>query len=65
MEPGISIIFLILLYASPIAAVKESSEFHEELYVRPMANGLVNTFFQFTTRWHYGDRENCKNRNYL
>ncbi|XP_018792348.1 PREDICTED: GPI transamidase component PIG-T [Bactrocera latifrons] len=61
MNFGISIIFLILLYASYIAAVKESSEFNEELYVRPMANGLVNTFFQFTTRWHYGDREHLHN----
>ncbi|XP_017465987.1 PREDICTED: GPI transamidase component PIG-T isoform X2 [Rhagoletis zephyria] len=56
-----SIIYLIPLLASPIGAVKESSEFHEELYVRPMANGYVNTFFQFTTRWHYGDRENLHN----
>uniref|UniRef100_A0A0A1WEV3 GPI transamidase component PIG-T n=1 Tax=Zeugodacus cucurbitae TaxID=28588 RepID=A0A0A1WEV3_ZEUCU len=61
MELGISIIFLILLCVSSIVAVKESSEFHEELYVRPLTNGLVNTFFQFTTRWHYGDRENLHN----
>ncbi|XP_054730032.1 GPI transamidase component PIG-T [Anastrepha obliqua] len=57
----ISIIYFISILVLPTEAVKESSEFHEELFVRPMTNGHVNTFFQFTTRWHYGDRDNLRN----
>ncbi|KAL7744873.1 hypothetical protein ACLKA6_007156 [Drosophila palustris] len=33
-------------------------QFHEELVVRPLAGDHVNTYFQFTTRWHYGSRKN-------
>ncbi|XP_004536412.1 GPI transamidase component PIG-T [Ceratitis capitata] len=61
MELKIKIICFIALLVSPIGAVKEFSEFHEELYIRPTSSGHVNTFFQFTTRWHYGDRENLHN----
>lgn len=35
-------------------------QFHEELVVRPLAGDHVNTYFQFTTRWHYGKHENRK-----
>lgn len=35
-------------------------QFHEELVVRPLAGDHVNTYFQFTTRWHYGVHKNRK-----
>lgn len=37
-----------------------NEQFHEELVVRPLAGDHVNTYFQFTTRWHYGNNENRK-----
>ncbi|XP_005181260.1 GPI transamidase component PIG-T [Musca domestica] len=38
-----------------------NEEYHEELVVQPLANGFVNTYFQFTTRWRYGSKENLHN----
>ncbi|XP_061386810.1 GPI transamidase component PIG-T [Musca vetustissima] len=38
-----------------------NEEYHEELVVHPLANGFVNTYFQFTTRWRYGNKENLHN----
>ncbi|XP_013119012.1 GPI transamidase component PIG-T [Stomoxys calcitrans] len=38
-----------------------NEEFHEELVVTPLADGFVNTYFQFTTRWRYGNRSNLHN----
>ncbi|XP_075157240.1 phosphatidylinositol glycan anchor biosynthesis class T [Haematobia irritans] len=38
-----------------------NEEFHEELVLTPLADGFVNTYFQFTTRWRYGSRENLHN----
>lgn len=35
----------------------QSEHFHEELFIKPLANGFVNTFFQFTTRWTMENRE--------
>ncbi|XP_037938466.1 GPI transamidase component PIG-T [Teleopsis dalmanni] len=42
-----------------------NEEFHEELYVRPLATGYINSYFQFTTRWHYGDKNNLHNTNLI
>lgn len=39
---------------------KSNEEYHEELVVQPLASGFVNTYFQFTTRWHYGKKDNCE-----
>lgn len=45
----------------PKAASKnKNEEYHEELVVQPLASGFINTYFQFTTRWSYGQRNNCK-----
>ncbi|XP_067641498.1 GPI transamidase component PIG-T [Eurosta solidaginis] len=52
------IIYLIILLIWSIEAVRESNDFHEELYIRPLPNGHVNTYFHFTSRWHYGDKDN-------
>lgn len=37
-------------------------EFHEELYVQTLHDGFVNTHFQFSTRWRYGQKQNRKFR---
>ncbi|XP_034488798.1 GPI transamidase component PIG-T [Drosophila innubila] len=55
--------FLLLLTLSSPSLSQQSQyssdeEFHEELVVRPLAGDHVNTYFQFTTRWHYGNRNN-------
>ncbi|XP_001355730.3 GPI transamidase component PIG-T [Drosophila pseudoobscura] len=47
------------LLASVLAQTTPKDEhFHEELVVRPLSGDHVNTYFQFTTRWHYGQKEN-------
>jgi len=51
-----------LTLSSVLGQIHQSSDeqFHEELVVRPLAGDHVNTYFQFTTRWHYGNRNNRK-----
>ncbi|XP_060664482.1 GPI transamidase component PIG-T [Drosophila nasuta] len=53
---------LLLLLWTPLTPTahghQPDEQFHEELVVRPLAGDHVNTYFQFTTRWHYGDRNN-------
>ncbi|XP_017869235.1 PREDICTED: GPI transamidase component PIG-T [Drosophila arizonae] len=57
----------LLLLLSPLALgqtqipqfqYQTDEQFHEELVVRPLAGDHVNTYFQFTTRWHYGVHKN-------
>lgn len=33
-------------------------EFHEELYIQTLSDGFINSHFQFSTRWRYGQKEN-------
>lgn len=37
-----------------------SDEFHEELFIKPLPNGYINTYFQFTTEWLVKDKTDCK-----
>lgn len=39
---------------------RSDERFHEELVVRPLSGDHVNTYFQFTTRWHFGKKDNRK-----
>ncbi|KAH8416753.1 hypothetical protein KR222_001249, partial [Zaprionus bogoriensis] len=55
-------LLLLLLAQSAVAQFQPAhtspdEQFHEELVVRPLAGDHVNTYFQFTTRWHYGDHK--------
>lgn len=45
---------------TPKSSKNKNEEYHEELVVQPLASGFINTYFQFTTRWSYGQRDNCK-----
>ncbi|XP_065363900.1 GPI transamidase component PIG-T [Calliphora vicina] len=47
--------------APPSKSINNNEEYHEELVVQPLASGFINTYFQFTTRWYYGKRENLHN----
>ncbi|XP_037827103.1 GPI transamidase component PIG-T [Lucilia sericata] len=46
---------------APAKSINNNEEYHEELVVQPLASGFINTYFQFTTRWYYGKRENLHN----
>lgn len=53
--------FVLLLLVAPNAGAnlgRDDERFHEELVVRPLSGDHVNTYFQFTTRWHYGEKDN-------
>ncbi|EDW78215.1 uncharacterized protein Dwil_GK16308 [Drosophila willistoni] len=50
-------IFLILGAGHAQINIDSNEQFHEELVIRPLAGDHVNTYFQFTTRWHYGENE--------
>lgn len=34
--------------------------YYEEAFVKPLASGHINTYFQFTTEWHFENVRNCK-----
>uniref|UniRef100_A0A1L8E420 Putative gpi transamidase complex n=1 Tax=Nyssomyia neivai TaxID=330878 RepID=A0A1L8E420_9DIPT len=48
--------FLLCFFlATNVISCEYQDEFHEELFIKPLASGHVNTFFQFTTKWQYSD----------
>lgn len=51
-----SVIFCLFLALSATS----SDEFNEELFIKPLSNGYVNTYFQFTTEWLIKDNADCK-----
>ncbi|XP_030386531.1 GPI transamidase component PIG-T [Scaptodrosophila lebanonensis] len=62
MRHAAALLLLLCLCGLQIHAHSRSGnsdeKFHEEIVVRPLAGDHVNTYFQFTTRWHYGARDN-------
>lgn len=63
-RPCIIALFLLALIPLLVAGSSKSllgrddERFYEELVVRPLSGDHVNTYFQFTTRWHFGQKEN-------
>ncbi|KAH8273379.1 hypothetical protein KR018_002042 [Drosophila ironensis] len=66
MPPVVVLGLLLLLLPLPqplpvsafLAGTRGNEHFHEELVVRPLSGDHVNTYFQFTTRWHFGHKDN-------
>ncbi|XP_055845145.1 GPI transamidase component PIG-T [Episyrphus balteatus] len=56
---------ILLLFYLISPSLQQNEEFHEELYVKPLASGHVNTYFQFATRWKLGAGENLHNTNFI
>ncbi|XP_055370719.1 GPI transamidase component PIG-T [Condylostylus longicornis] len=46
-------------------SVQENEEFHEEIYIRPLPSGHVNTYFQFTNRWKLNFHQNLDHTNLM
>lgn len=34
--------------------------FHEELFLKPLKTGHVNSYFQFTTKWYLNENDSRK-----
>lgn len=49
--------YLILFYVNLSYA---SDKFNEELFIKPLPTGHVNTYFQFTTEWLIKNNESRK-----
>lgn len=56
----LSIFYLFLLNARK--TIECSDIFNEELVIKPLATGHINTYFQFTTSWQI---KNNESREYL
>ncbi|KAH8409047.1 hypothetical protein KR009_005823 [Drosophila setifemur] len=56
--PLIVILQLVAGSASRAPLGRSDERFYEELVVRPLSGDHVNTYFQFTTRWHFGHKDN-------
>lgn len=52
-------VFLITLVAG-VCANQYRDTYHEEAFLKPLASGHINTYFQFTTDWNFGKAENRK-----
>lgn len=44
-------LFLISIFYLLLGRGKASDQFDEELFIKPLSTGHVNTYFQFTTEW--------------
>lgn len=51
----LSIFYLFVLNA--IKSIECSDIFNEELVIKPLATGHINTYFQFTTSWQIKNNE--------
>ncbi|XP_017065243.1 GPI transamidase component PIG-T [Drosophila eugracilis] len=58
MFPEVFVLLLLVAFNAGSPLGRDDELFHEELVVRPLSGDHVNTYFQFTTRWHYGQKEN-------
>lgn len=55
------LVFVIVLSLVHVSQ-QNADIFNEELYIRPLKSGHVNTFFQFTSRWNIETEDDCKKR---
>lgn len=51
---------LALLVLHFTSTIQYTDEFHEELYIKPLETGHINSYFQFTTSWDRGEQDNRK-----
>jgi len=58
MFPRAFVLLLLVAFNAGSPLGRDDERFHEELVVRPLSGDHVNTYFQFTTRWHYGEKDN-------
>lgn len=56
---SISWLFL-LISACLVAGVQYRDRYYEEAFVKPLASGHINTYFQFTTEWNFEKAYNRK-----
>lgn len=54
------IVLFLAIVSTAISALKYHDEYYEELFVKPLPSGHINTFFQFTTEWRFDNRERDK-----
>lgn len=52
---------LLLLLVTVAAGEQYRDTYDEEAFIKPLASGHINTFFQFTTEWNFGNTKNRKN----
>lgn len=56
-------LFLISIFCFSLASGETGDQFDEELFIKPLSTGHVNTYFQFTTEWLLQNNESRKNFN--
>lgn len=51
-HPGFCLLFLLSAITSSCAQLYHDT-YHEEAFLKPLASGHINTYFQFTTQLKY------------
>lgn len=52
------VLFSLLVHIHYLLASPD--KFEEELFIKTLHSGHVNTYFQFTTQWLLADNESCE-----
>lgn len=50
--------FTLLLLIIGVCGNQYQDTYHEEAFLKPLASGHINTYFQFTTEWNFGEIKN-------
>ena len=48
-----------LLFSLITNSIQYDDEFNEELFIKPLQSGHINTYFQFTTKWNHNIHDDC------
>lgn len=58
----LSLIASVILFGAVIgvSGVQYRDRYYEEAFVKPLASGHINTYFQFTTEWNFENVQNCE-----
>lgn len=48
---------VVIIFAIINQSIQFQDEFHEELFLKPLPTGHINSFFQFSTEWTLNRRD--------
>lgn len=54
------LLFLLVLITQIINSLQNNDYFNEELFIKPLQSGHVNSYFQFTTKWDLDKNDSRK-----
>lgn len=56
----VKLLFAVIIFTIINKSAQFQDEFHEELFLKPLPTGHINSFFQFSTEWTLNRRDSRK-----